>query len=187
MNKLIDLDIKNKKVTVQAGMTWLDLQKIISPHRLAVAAMQSYNNFSIGGSLSVNVHGQDLVNNPIIKTIESIKIILSSGEIVYASRETNPELFKAAIGGYGLFGIITQVTLRLTDDIILERFSEVIDSKDLTKYFEKNIKNNPVFLYSARFSLGEEDLLDKLLVVYYRQKKTTNNRYFNFNPESYSS
>ncbi|MDR3647405.1 MAG: FAD-binding protein [Candidatus Babeliales bacterium] len=168
MNKLISLNVKNKEVTIETGMTWNTLQNYISPFGLAVKAMQSYNDFSIGGSLSVNVHGQDLLANPLIDTVKSFKLLQSNGKIIDVSRTKNKQFFSLAIGGYGLFGIITEVTLELTDNSILKRNLQVIDSNDLSSYFLQNIKNNPdIEFYSARFSMNSSYLLEKALVLTY--------------------
>src|SRR5689334_3581924 len=59
LNKVVHFERESRYITVQAGMTWSELQRYIDPRNLSVAVMQSYNDFSIGGSLSVNVHGRD--------------------------------------------------------------------------------------------------------------------------------
>ncbi len=175
MNKLITLDIRNKQVTVEAGMTWAELEQHIAPHRLSIKAMQSYNDFSIGGSLSVNVHGQDFRYAPLIETVVACKMILADGTTTTISRTENPELFSLAIGGYGLFGIIYEVTLSLTDDVILQRKATVIPSSGLAEYFTTQLKNNPlVAFYSGRFSMGSSHLLDRVLIITYETTKEHN-------------
>jgi decaprenylphospho-beta-D-ribofuranose 2-oxidase len=170
LNKLVKLDRERKEVTVEAGMTWRTLQEHIAPYRLAVKAMQSYNDFSIGGSLGVNVHGQDFKAGPLIETVLSFKLVLPHGELIEVSRTHNAELFGLAIGGYGLFGVIVEVTLSLTDDVLMERKAAVVKTQNLATYFLENIKNNPyVEFYSARFSLGDDDLLQKALVITYQK------------------
>lgn len=170
LNKLVMLDAVEKRVVVQAGMTWWQLQEFLIPHNLAVKAMQSFNNFSIGGSLGVNVHGQDVVANPLIRTVESCKLLCADGNIVVVSRTQNQELFAMAIGGYGLVGIIIEVTLNLTDNTLMERKARVIDAEDLAQHFSQEVDNNPhVEFYSARYSLGALNRLEKALVVTYEK------------------
>lgn len=64
--------------------------------------MQTYSNFTVGGSLSVNVHGRYIGEGPLIRLVESIEVVLADGKEVIASRTENPEIFFAAIGGFGL-------------------------------------------------------------------------------------
>jgi len=137
LNKIINLNLKEKTITVQTGATWYDVQKYINPYNLSIASMQSYNNFSIGGSLSVNAHGRDIHYCQLINTVKSIQILTADGNLINANREQNQDLFAAAIGGYGLLGIITQATLQLTDNIPLERSTKAC----LFEYFDSIFLN----------------------------------------------
>ena len=58
MNRVLALDPARRVVRVQAGISRRDLQDAIDPHDLSVRIMQSYNNFTVGGSVSVNCHGR---------------------------------------------------------------------------------------------------------------------------------
>lgn len=170
MNRLIALDTIAREVTVQAGVTWRQLEEIIAPHGLAVAAMQSYNDFSIGGSLSVNVHGQDLATGQIIRTVVSCKVVTAQGNSITVSRTEHPELFAAVIGGYGLCGIIVEVTLKLLPDVMLERHVTVIDVKDFVQHFATQIKgDSQIEFYSARFVVAPHHFLEKACVITYRK------------------
>lgn len=188
MNKLVSLNIVNKQATVQAGMTWAELQKFVAPHKLAVKAMQSYNDFSIGGSMSVNVHGQDQKSGQLINTIVSFKLLQPNGQVINVSRTENNELFGLAIGGYGLFGVIIEATLDLTNDVILERKVEVINAYDLANHFLNKIKNNSkIEFYSARFSIGSSHLLQKAFVITYEKTETESPKLFKLSSTDKSS
>ena len=80
---------------------------------LAVQAMQSINIFPIGGALSVNAHGIAHSPGPVASTVKSLRIMLGNGEIKSASPTENAELFRLALGGYGLFGVILDADLRV--------------------------------------------------------------------------
>lgn len=140
MNRLIWLRPKDKVVRVQAGMRWRDLQDHIDPHGLSVRTMQSYANFTVGGSASVNVHGRYVGNGPMSGSIVALQLVLASGEVVEASRHQRPELFRAAIGGYGAVGVITEVELALDANTRLERNSATMALEDYVGYFEKKVK-----------------------------------------------
>ena len=58
MKQLVSFDAPHRRIRVQAGMTWRDLQDVIDPSDLSVKIMQSYSNFTVGGSVSVNCHGR---------------------------------------------------------------------------------------------------------------------------------
>ena len=141
-NKVLHLDKEKKQVTVQTGITWRNLQKIIDKENLSVKIMQTYANFTVGGSISVNCHGRYIGHGPIISSVLDLKIILASGEVITANRSENEEIFKAVVGGYGGVGVIAEATLQLVDNLKVERKVKLVDAVNFNTFFNKNIRNN---------------------------------------------
>ncbi|MBX9809368.1 FAD-binding protein, partial [Candidatus Gracilibacteria bacterium] len=142
MNQIIHFLPEEKLITVQTGITWRDIQDTIDPHDLSIMTMQTYSNFTVGGSLSVNVHGRYIGFGPLILSVKSIRIILANGDIVMASRTENSDIFYGAIGGYGGIGIIVEATLELRENVMLEREYMDMDSEQYGEFFQKNIRDN---------------------------------------------
>jgi FAD/FMN-containing dehydrogenase len=141
-NKVINMDVKKKQITVQAGIRWRDIQDELDKHNLSVKIMQTYSNFTVGGSLSVNCHGRYIGEGPLIRSVESIKVVLADGKEVLASRTENSDIFFSAIGGYGGIGVITEATLNLADNEKIERVVKVLPASQYKKYFFENIRDN---------------------------------------------
>jgi FAD/FMN-containing dehydrogenase len=147
MNKLVQLDPGSKVARVQAGMRWRDLQDILDPLGLAVKTMQSYANFTAGGTVSVNGHGRYVGNGPVGNSVRALQLVLADGSVVEATRALNYDLFRAAIGGYGAIGVITEVELDLAVNTRMERVVEPVALDAYPAYFQRAIKgsNNCVF------------------------------------------
>jgi FAD/FMN-containing dehydrogenase len=143
MNKLIKLDADAKVARVQAGMRWRDLQDILDPLGLAVKTMQSYSNFTVGGAISVNAHGRYVGNGPVANSVRALQLVLSDGSVQEVSRGRNPDLFRAAVGGYGAIGVITEAELDLAVNTRIERVVKAVALEDYPNYFEREIKRNP--------------------------------------------
>ena len=135
-NKVLSVDKNKKQIIVQSGAKWSQVQEVLNPYGLAVKVMQSSNLFTIGGTLSANAHGRDLEMSSVIETVQSFRLLTAEGKIINVSRVENSELFSAVIGGYGLFGVILDVTLSVTDNAFYVQKSELISYKDLPSYFE---------------------------------------------------
>jgi FAD/FMN-containing dehydrogenase/SAM-dependent methyltransferase len=147
MNRVLHFSPENRTIRVQAGIRWCDLQKFVDPHGLAVKIMQTYANFTVGGSLSVNVHGRYIGLGPLVLSVRSFRMVLISGEVIEASPRENAELFYAAIGGYGALGIIVEAELELADNTRLERRSVTMPLSDYKRYFRDNVRNSPHALF----------------------------------------
>ena len=111
-----------------SGKAWSIIQKQTGADRLC-----------IGGALGANAHGRGLRFKPFIADVESFELVGASGETISASRAESAELFRLAIGGYGLFGVIATVDLRLMERTRLRRVVEIVDIPELMAAFEKRI------------------------------------------------
>jgi FAD/FMN-containing dehydrogenase len=141
-NKVLNLDKEKKQVTVQSGITWRDLQKIIDKENLSIKIMQTYANFTVGGSISVNCHGRYIGHGTIISSVLALKLITANGDTLIASRSKNEELFKAAVGGYGGIGVIAEATLQLVDNVKVERQTKLVPVTQYKDFFDVNIRND---------------------------------------------
>src|SRR4029077_10710298 len=72
-NRILAFDSAARTITVQPGIRWRQIQERIDPANLSVKIMQTYSNFTVGGSLSVNVHGRYIGQGPLILSVRSLK------------------------------------------------------------------------------------------------------------------
>src|SRR6185503_319312 len=142
-NRVLAVDEGGPAITVQSGATWAEVQRALAPKGLAIKVMQSSNIFTVGGTLSANAHGRDIDVMQVVDVVERFHLLLASGEIVEVSRSSNPDLFSLAIGGYGMYGVILDVTLRVTRDELYEQRAEILDYKDFPRYFSETVQRDP--------------------------------------------
>jgi FAD/FMN-containing dehydrogenase len=146
-DQVVGFSAEKKEITVQTGITWRKIQRFIDPHNLSLQIMQTYSNFTVGGSLSVNVHGRYIGQGPLVYSVKAIRIVLPDGRLVRASREENSAIFFGAIGGYGAMGVIVEATLSLADNVRVERKSEVMPLSAYRGYFFGQIANDPKVIF----------------------------------------
>lgn len=145
-NKIIEMDHLHGLVKVEPGCMWGDIVQYLYENSdwSIVQKPTGADDISIGGSLSSNIHGRGLTLRPFIQDIESFEIIVQ-GEILQASRTKNAELFSLAVGGYGLFGALVSVTLRLMPRCLMQRNVEVSDIDQLIPAFEKRMAQGNLY------------------------------------------
>lgn len=168
LNKVLNVDVERKQITVEAGITWAEILRRIDPLGLSILAMQSYSVFSVGGSIGVNAHGQNVHEGQILNTIISLDVMKADGSIVRVDKNHHPELFKCVVGGYGLCGIVVRATLQLTDNTMLKKHYDVMLTADYPAYFNQHILGNTqAKLHSARLSVSPVDMFKKLIAITY--------------------
>jgi FAD/FMN-containing dehydrogenase len=143
LNRVVDLDPERGVVTIEAGIDWVRLVN----HLVWAAAggargwgirqkQTGADRLTLGGALAANIHGRGLRMPPIVADVESFEIVNAAGQLVPCSRSTNPDLFALAIGGYGLFGPMATVTLRLSRRHKVQRRVILADVEDVPALFE---------------------------------------------------
>jgi FAD/FMN-containing dehydrogenase len=168
----VTIDRQHKTVHAQSGATWQEIQRLADQNGLSVQAMQSINVFTVGGSLSVNAHGIAHRPGPLAATVVSIRIMLSTGEIKSASRSENPDLFRVAIGGYGLFGVILDADLQLVDNEVYVLDTQYMGYRDFPAYYQQKVAgNNEVGLVYGRLSISPNSYLNEAAIHVYRKAK----------------
>ncbi len=121
MDRVLAFDPQARTITVEAGITWRKIQQAIDPAGLSLKIMQSYSNFTVGGSLSVDCHGRYVNQGPLVLSVRSIKVVLADGRLVEASPTKNADVFYGAVGGYGGLGVIVEASLDLADNVRVAR------------------------------------------------------------------
>lgn len=153
MNRILAIAPEQGRIRVQAGATWRDVQEHIDPHDLSVRIMQSYSNFTVGGSVSVNCHGRYVNRGPLVNSIRAVQLVTAGGEVLELTRSTNAELFHGVIGGYGGLGVVTEVELDLDRNTRLERVIDNVALEDYPSFFRDRISSNPrMVLHNAELT-----------------------------------
>src|SRR5262245_53229269 len=152
MNQIGALDAERGTIQVDAGVEWPALVAALverqhgRSRQWGIAQKQTgADRLTIGGALSANAHGRGLKMAPLVGDIEAFELVDARGELRRCSRTENRDLFQLAIGGYGLFGVITSVTLRLTPRRKVRRIVEVRSVDGLMEAFDRRIADG--FLY----------------------------------------
>lgn len=145
-DRVLSLDVERGLVEVETGIRWPALIRQLGvlqrgrKDRGTIRQKQTgADQLSIGGALSANIHGRGLTMKPVIDDVESFTLLDANGELHRCSRTENRELFRLAIGGYGLFGFIATATLRLVRRRRLRRDVALATSGDLVHAFAERI------------------------------------------------
>ena len=176
MNQVLDLDLERGTLEVQAGAFWPEVIEAYlrrqegRPRQWGIAQKQTgADKLTIAGTLSANAHGRGLAMQPFIHDIESFTLVNADGDLVPCSRDQNPELFRLAAGGYGLFGVVCSVRLRLAPRRKMERVVEIRNADGLIAAFDDRVRNG--FLYGDfQFAIdpSSADFLQKGVFSCYR-------------------
>jgi len=164
------LSLKGDVLTVGSGARWSEVLPYLHERGRSVAVMQGYHDFSVGGSLSVNASGWMVGAPPIASTVQSFTLMQADGAVIHCSRDQNEELFSLVIGGYGLFGVVLEVSLETTPDVWLWVERSQVPATSLSEVWREEVLKDPdIALAVALISPAPSTLLEEAALSVYRR------------------
>lgn len=158
MKRVLHFDSARGVIDVEAGIEWPELVSYLAASGSGWGIRQKQtgaDRLTIGGALAANAHGRGLKMKPFVSDVESFTIVTAGGRTLECSRTSNTELFSLVIGGYGLFGVVSSVQLRLSRRRKVERIVEIGDVDGIIAAFDRRIAGG--FLYGDfQFSINEQ-------------------------------
>ena len=182
MHDVLRLDREHALVEAEAGVTWPDLLDFLHANQAESEGVKTIrqkqagaDRMTLGGALGANAHGRGLRLKPIADDVEAFILVDADGVAKRCSRVERPDVFRLAIGGYGLFGVIATVTLRLVPRERLEHDVEMVDAAGLAAAFDKRIASG--FLYGeCRLAIdpASDDFLRRGILSAWRKAPPSN-------------
>lgn len=163
MNRVLDFDRERGLIHVEAGITWPELMRhyVVEQHGEHGWGLRQKqtgaDRLTVGGAVSANIHGRGLSFAPFVEDVEALEVVLADGRVAHCDRTSNAELFRLVVGGYGLFGVVVSVKLRLVPRQKVQRVVEMATIEDIVQRFEARILDG--YLYGDfQFSTAPEDV-----------------------------
>jgi FAD/FMN-containing dehydrogenase len=153
--------------SVQAGTRWHQVIAALDPLGLSPKVMQSNADFGVASTFSVGAHGWPMPFGPMGSTVRSLQMVLADGSLVTASRTENADLFSAAMGGYGLIGLITELEVEAVPNQLLEPSFRTLPAADFAAAFTTAADGTIPMAY-GRLNIDREGFFDDAMLVTYR-------------------
>jgi decaprenylphospho-beta-D-ribofuranose 2-oxidase len=108
------LDDASGIVTAPAGMSLDDILRDSVPRGWFVPVTPGTRFVTVGGAIASDIHGKNHhFDGSFGQHVRSMRVLLSSGEIVRLSPEENAAWFWATVGGMGLTGVVLDAEIRM--------------------------------------------------------------------------
>lgn len=152
--------------TVQAGTRWHQVISALDPFGMSPKVMQSNADFGVASTFSVNAHGWPMPFGPMGSTVRAVRMVLADGGLVTASRTENADLFAAAMGGYGLIGLITELEVEAVPNALLAPTFRSMPAADFADAFVAT-SGGAVPMGYGRLNIDREGFFDDAMLVTY--------------------
>eukprot|EP00759_Apiculatamorpha_spiralis_P047131 PhF_6_TR42996/c0_g1_i1/m.65620 len=143
-------------VTVEPGAMWSDVISVLNLEGYSPRTMQSYSSFSVGGTLAVNGHGIT-TDFCMIEAVLSFEVMMYDGSIVTCGRdaptEVGRELFGLVIGGYGMFGIMISIHMKISPNTTVDQEAIVLNISEFPDVYKSVQEDKTIDIKLARLDI----------------------------------
>lgn len=113
-DRILGFDPATGLLRAEAGLSLYELNRLFLPRGWTSPVLTGTQYVTLGGMVAADVHGKNHhVDGTFGAHVERLRLRLADGRIVRASRDEEPDLFRATLGGMGLTGHILEVEVRL--------------------------------------------------------------------------
>lgn len=136
LNKVVGFDPVQRRITVEAGMRWVELDSFLEPYGLSFPLSPTSRFSTVGGWLATGGLGINSYRyGAITEQVENATLLHLDGSETMAGKDNETRKFW---GSEGQFGVFTQVTLRLqersdTSALSLLSFQRIDDAVDFVR------------------------------------------------------
>jgi decaprenylphospho-beta-D-ribofuranose 2-oxidase len=146
MDRILDWNPDSGQIQVEPGVTLSRLWQYVLEDGWWPPVVTGTMATTVGGCASMNVHGKNAWQEGTIgEHILAFELLLPSGDIINCDREQNRDLFYAAIGGFGMLGCFTSLTLQLKrvfSGLLSVETETRSNLEEMFSYFEQNLETS---------------------------------------------
>ena len=114
LDRYLSFDASTATLTCEAGASLAQIIHDFGPRGFFPLISPGTKFVTVGGCIANDVHGKaHHAHGSFVNCVDSMRVLLASGDVVTCSRTEHPDLFWASFGGMGLLGIVLSATLRL--------------------------------------------------------------------------
>lgn len=145
LNRFISFDLQTGVLEAEPGVLLNDILQHVVPRGWFLPVTSGTSYVTLGGAIANDIHGKNHhCDGTIGRFVNSLEVLRSDGELLRCSAVENQQLFCATIGGLGLTGFITRISIRLmpirsTDvDLHLKAFSGLEEFQALSSQYKND-------------------------------------------------
>jgi FAD/FMN-containing dehydrogenase len=113
-DRLLGFDPATGALRAEAGFSLRELNRLFMPRSFTSPVSPGTQYVTLGGAVASDVHGGNHhVAGTFGEHVSSLRMRVADGRVLEVSERSEPELFRATLGGMGLTGHILEVELRL--------------------------------------------------------------------------
>lgn len=157
LNRIVNLDLKNKTIVVEPRVTMEELAKATLPHGFMVPVIPEFKGITVGGAImGAGIESSSHRYGLFSDTALAYEILLGDGSVIRATPNEHSDIFYAVVGSYGSLGILLSVEFPLVpiQSQVKLTYRKLATIEETVSYFNTRqaAENAPDFIEGLAFA-----------------------------------
>lgn len=150
MDRYLRFDPISGQLDCESGVLFSDILDLVVPQGWFLPVTPGTKFVTVGGAIANDVHGKNHhVTGTFGQHVLSLELLRSDGQRITCGPQCNTDWFAATVGGLGLTGLITQVTLQLRRITSPWMITETHRFADLDSFFAISQRSAKEYEYTV--------------------------------------
>ncbi|MBV6647958.1 MAG: FAD-binding protein [Cyclobacteriaceae bacterium] len=162
LNKIVAIDKSTSTVTIEGGARYEDIVVQLHVEGYALHNMASLPQITVAGACVTGTHGSGTDNGSLPTAVNGVEMCLPGGDMMYFSRDKNPDVFDGVVVNLGGIGLITRLDLEVmpTFDAFQNIYLD-LPIKNVINHFDEIMASG----YSVSlFTKWQNDIIDQVWI-----------------------
>jgi FAD-linked oxidoreductase len=140
-------DPEREVASIAAATPLWGIGSLLHPLGYALKNMPDIDRQTLGGAVATGTHGSGLTLGNFSAEVASFRLLLTTGEVIHCSPEENPEIYAAGRLSLGLFGVMTEIDMKVRSIYKLQRKYFVHPTEELFRQLDGLVEANRNFSF----------------------------------------
>ncbi len=150
LDRILGFDAETAELHCEASVSLSDILERFLPQGFFFPVTPGTEFITIGGAIAADVHGKNHHGSGSMAAwLLDFRLLAADGQVLDCSRDSNPEVFWATVGGMGLTGMILDARIRLQPVATAHMRTEHEQLRDLDALLERTSETDSDSAYSV--------------------------------------
>ena len=149
-DRILGFDADAAELHCEASVSLSEILERFLPRGFFFPVTPGTEFITIGGAIAADVHGKNHHESGSMSAwLRDFRLLTADGQILDCSRDSNPEVFWATVGGMGLTGVILDARIQLQRVATAHMRTEHEQLRDLDALLERTAETESEYAYSV--------------------------------------
>ncbi len=144
---IVRVDAATRRLTAPVGTRIVEVVEPLWNAGLSLVNMGDIDGQTLAGAIATATHGTGITLPSLSASLRGARLVTASGDVLEVSSRHDPDVFRAAQVAIGMLGVMTEVTLEVTEAYLLHERLSYLELDELVDRYDDLLRAHRQFSF----------------------------------------